>query len=419
VTPVLENETGHRFPHTLPDGDTIIFSARQRQFDPDRAKIVTVSLSTGKREDLGTGSTDVHASPTGHLLYVQAGKLIAVPVDLEKLEITGEATTVVDEVVVQLNTGAAQFAVSPKGHLAWVKGDLSGDEVSLARVDRTGTRTSILETTKLHRHPALSPDDKRLLVDAIGTDVGGAWLMSTEGTEQRRLTNSPNIGIWSPDGRWVSNRNEDPREWNILRIESMDGSTSGVDAVRIPEGSLTPTAVTSDGAIAYTVRNPNGDLDAWTVETSASSKPEPFLVGPDDEGGVVFSPDGRYAAYVSNRTGDFEVFVTTFPDKSATWQVSTNGGSEVVWRRDGKEIFFRAGQYLVAVPVTLDPSFHAGTPVVLFQVPYEGVLGHPEVPNYDAAVDGSWFLMALSPELGETASDLRVALNWAETSGRR
>jgi serine/threonine-protein kinase len=412
-TTVLGSETGHRFPHTLPDGDTIVFSARQLQFDPDRATIATISLSSGERKDVGSGSADVRASSTGHLLYVQAGKLIAVPFDLEKLEITGEAATVVEGVVVQLNTGAAQLAVSPKGHLVWAKGDMSGDKVTIARVDRAGGRTSILETTKLHRHPVLSPDDKRMVVMAIGPDVGGAWLMSTEGTEQRRLTSSPSIAVWSPDGRWASSRNSDSSEWNLARIESVDGSTPGVDAVSIEEGNLTPSALTATGVLAYTIVKPDGDLDVWTVDTSTGGTPEPFLVGPDSEGGVAFSPDGRYAAYVSNRTGDFEVFVTTFPDRSATWQVSTTGGSEVVWRRDGKEIFFRSGQDMVAVPVTLDPSFHAGTPVVLFQGSYEGVLGNPGVPNYDAAVDGSWFLMSISPELGETAADLRIALNWA------
>ena len=125
-----------------------------------------------------------------------------------------------------------------------------------------------------------------------------------------------------------------------------------------------------------------------------------------------FSPDGRYAVYVSDRSGQFEVYVTTFPDQASTWQISTEGGSEPVWRRDGREITYRSGNRLMSVPVSLDPTFRAESPSVLMDYPYDGLLGSPGVPNYDVSRDGSWFVFVDNPDLNQEARQVEIALDW-------
>ncbi len=412
-TKLLPGEFDHRFPHALPDGDTILFSAWSMPFDPDRAKMAAVSLSTGKRTDIGPGGMDVLYSPPGYLLYVQAGKLLSAPFDLNRLKITGEARVILDHVVTQMNTGAAQFAVSPQGNLAWIQGGSVGNDVRLVRVSRKGVATTIFKTNTARRFPRLSPDDRKLLVLAVTGEAAGTWLMSIDGKEQRHLSEAE-LATWFPDGRrWVgSSRNL------ALIVDSVDGTYPPRQLIPSSPRMLAPTSVSATGTIAYDFFGPKGIRDVWLVDSKGGA-PKPFLVGPADEGGMQFSPDGRYVAYVSNRSGQFEVYVTSFPDKSATWQISTSGGSEVVWQRDGKEITYRSGPSLIAVPVTTQPTFHAGNPSVLFHVPYDGLLGGPDEPDYDVARDGSWFVMVNNPDFNVPAPTVQMALDWQKVEAAK
>jgi len=408
LTQLLPDERNHRFPHALPDGDTILFTSWKPPFDVERSGIVALSLATGKRREVGSASHDVRYSPSGHLLYVQAGRLLAVPFDLGRLEITGPARAILDHVMLQKNTGAAQFAVSRAGALAWAAGELVGNEVRVTRVDRNGNRTTIFETDSVRRHPKLSPDGSRFLVEAIGPEVDGEWLESIDGNSHRRLStvSRVNYGRWLADGGWVYSSDA-----GTLVADSIDGSSPPRELVPASADVSTPTGASASGTIAYDVFSKQRGLEGWLVDLE-KGQPRPFLSSPANEGGVTFSPDGRYVAYVSDRSGDFEVYVTSYPDKAGLWQISTAGGSEVVWRRDGQEIAFRSGSDLVTVPVTTDPTFHAGTPTVLFHVPYEGVLGTPNLPNYDESRDGGWFLMTENPDLNRPSASVEIAFDW-------
>ncbi len=408
LTKLLPGEWNHRFPHALPDGDTILYTAWKQPFDVDRSTLFALSLKTGKQKEIGATSHDVVYSPAGYLLYVQAGHLLAVPFDPGKLEITGPARAILDHVMVQKNTGAAELAVSSTGALAWAAGELVGDKVRLMRVDRGGKGTPILEAHTPRRFPRLSPDERSFLVEAIGPEVNGEWLVSIDGRARRLLRRDTYFARWLPDGRWIY-----PDGSGSLFADSVDGSSPRRE---LGEASATavrmPTGVTSDGkVVAYGTFGQTGSLDARLVDVP-SGKSRPFLTGPANEGGVTFSQDGRYVAYVSDRSGDFEVYVTSYPDQGSTWQLSNAGGSEVLWRRDGKEIVYRSGNDLTAVPVTTEPTFHAGNPTVLFHVPYDGVLGSPNVPNYDESRDGSWFLMTENPDLNQPSGDIQIAFDW-------
>ncbi|HYA63131.1 MAG TPA: protein kinase, partial [Candidatus Sulfotelmatobacter sp.] len=413
-TRLLPGEHNHRYPHVLPDGDSILFSAWSQPFDPDRAKIVIMSLSTGKRKDIGMGSMDVLYSPPGYLLYVQAGRLLAVPFDLRKLEINGEPRAILDHVLTQRNTGAAEFAVSPQGNLAWIQGASVGDDVRVVRVDRQGAQLPIFTADTVRRYPHLSPDDRKFLVGAIGPEVDGEWLVSADGKEQRHLSRENLRAAWLPDGRrWVGTSPD-----RVLFVDSVDGTSPRRELVSPSSGIVGTSSVSATGTVAYSVLGPKGTINTWLVDAKGGAS-RPFLIGPADEGGVQFSPDGRYVAYVSNRSGQFEVYVTSFPDKAATWQISTAGGSEVVWQRDGKEIAFRSGSNMVGVPVTTHPTFQAGSPSILFHVPYDGVLGAPYTPNYDIARDGSWFLMIENTDLNQSAPNVEMALDWPDVLGKK
>jgi serine/threonine-protein kinase len=167
-----------------------------------------------------------------------------------------------------------------------------------------------------------------------------------------------------------------------------------------------PTSWSSRSVMAFHERKPNGERDIWTV--GEDGVPTPFLLTPFDERSPRFSPDGRWLAYVSNESGRNEVYVQPFPGPGRKWLVSTDGGSDPVWSRDGRELFYRLGDQLMAVSVTPSGDFGADRPRRLFETRFDpGVNG----PNYDVSPDGKWFLMPRS-EQGPTRDELHLVLNW-------
>jgi eukaryotic-like serine/threonine-protein kinase len=123
------------------------------------------------------------------------------------------------------------------------------------------------------------------------------------------------------------------------------------------------------------------------------------------------SPDGRWLAYTSNQSGRFEVYVHAFPEGGARWQISSDGGTEPVWVRNGRDLFFRNGDKMIAVDVTTDPRFRAGKPRLLFEGRYEA---YPLTTNYDVAPDGQRFLMVKTREPAPAPAQFNVVLNWFE-----
>jgi len=407
-----KGEWGHRFPQFLPDGDTVIFTAHSDNFNLDTGSVHAVSLSNGKRRHVLEASADVRVSPTGHLVYVQASTMVAVPFDAGRLEVLGPAFPVIEGVAVQVNTGAAQFAISNSGRLAYVPGEPMGDDVRLVLADREGQRTELVGTNTLHRHPRFSPDGKRFIVVAIGKNRGGVWAAELSSMDLQRLTSESNVSVWSQDGSRIFSFNSMEQGNNIF-WKTVDGGREEILLTDEPDFLQVVTDIGADGTLAYDRRSNTEGIDSWIVSTSGDVSPEPFLEGPDNDTGVRFSPDQKYAVFVSDRSKRFEVYVTTYPDKERTWQISSDGGSQPVWSADGSELFFRSGEKMMAASIDLDPTFRAGTPRVLFQGSYEGLLGEPGFANFDASPDGQRFLMIYSPELDARREVAHVVLGWS------
>jgi serine/threonine-protein kinase len=172
-------------------------------------------------------------------------------------------------------------------------------------------------------------------------------------------------------------------------------------------GPQFPTSWSPDGStLAFHERKPNGERDIWVV--SPGSDPVPFLLTPFDERSPRFSPDGKWLAYVSDESGRNDVYVQPFPGPGPKWLVSTDGGIDPVWSRDGHELFYRKDDEMMAVSVAPKGEFSASRPRRLFEIRFDA---GDDGPNYDVSRDGKWFVMPRAAQ-GPTPGELHLVLNW-------
>jgi serine/threonine-protein kinase len=236
------------------------------------------------------------------------------------------------------------------------------------------------------------------------------WVLDSDRTALTRLTFDGvyRNGAWSPDGEY-------------LAVNSVRGGYSNVyrmlaDGTREPE-QLTATELSSnvnswspDGqAIVFTERHPDTGHDLMLVDADGSREPRFFLQTRFNEGAAKFSPDGTWLAYVSDETGQAEIYVRPYPGPGRKWQISSDGGTEPVWSRNGRELFYRDGYAMMSVDVGRGAEPAPGRPKLLFERPFRKSLW---MPNYEIANDGR-FIMIEEGGGNTTSPEIRILTNWA------
>jgi serine/threonine-protein kinase len=255
---------------------------------------------------------------------------------------------------------------------------------------------------------------------AIAEEQGAqVWLYNLEETLTRLTFEglANNVPAWTPDGKriaFLSSKEEPPSIfWQLA-----DGS-GGLERLTTTNQFLdAPLSFTPDGQLlAFIESDPSTGYDIWVMRMS-DRKVQPFIRTPFNESAPQFSPDGHWMAYVSNESGPNEIYVQAYPGPGGKWQISTEGGTEPVWSRNGRELFYRNGNKMMAVDVATQPSFTGGKPRLLFEGPY--VPTPATFPNYDVSSDGQRFLMLKPSESAEAApTQINVVLNWFEELKRR
>jgi eukaryotic-like serine/threonine-protein kinase len=216
---------------------------------------------------------------------------------------------------------------------------------------------------------------------------------------------------WTPDGKRIAFGSTKEGQQNLF-WQLADGS-GGLERLNIAEHREAPISWSPNGQLlAFVDIDPTTSRDIWVLRMS-DRKAQPFLRTTFNESGPRFSPDGRWLAYVSDESGRYEVYVQPYPGPGGKWQISTDGGTEPIWNRNGRELFYRSGDKMMAVDIATQPSFIAGKPRMLFEGPYLPAPG--TVPNYDVSPDGQRFLM-LKPveQAGAAPTQINVVLNWSE-----
>jgi len=403
-----------RWPHILPGSQAVLFASIAR----NESEIRVRSLSSAEEEILVSGAEFPHYASTGHLLYVADGVLWAVGFDAEQLEITGDAVPVVDGVMLkglrQTGMGAANVDISENGTLIYRPSGTGNDETStLVLVHRGGREEPLDLGFETYGRPRLSPDGSRLAVEITGANLTNTdiWVGEVNGSGLRQLTFDPapdRYAVWTRDGRRVVFHSE--RDGGGLFSKLADG-TGTVERLLSDPGFMQLYFVTPD----------ENDLVYFR------SDPEPALVGlslrPDSDGdarvlelevGILaaISPDGRWLAFNSDETGDFEVYVQPYPNPDgAKWRVTFGGGRDPVWSHDGGELFYQNDTTMFALAVTTEPAFSTAPAVALFDGAYVDSLGR----WYDVGPDGR-FLMVKPGWLGDGRETpvIHVVLNWFE-----
>ncbi len=405
-------EISHYHPRFLPDGRHFLYLANSPQ--RESAGIYVGSLDKQEPKRLVSADTSAEYTPPGYLLFLRERTLMAQGFDADKLALTGEPFSVAEQVD-RLGGGArfALFSVSQTGVLAYRTG--LSDSSQLTWFDREGKPIGTIGPAGSYNSPWLSPDEKRVAFGRQEPQGGGSdiWLMEIARGNLTRFTFDPagdQSPIWSPDGsRIVFNSDRE----GVLNLYQKAASGAGNDeALLKSDYAKIPNDWSADGRLIL-YQTGAQTTDIWVLPLSGEQKPFPFLQTEFNEGWGRFSPDGKWIAYSSNESGSWQVYVQSFPASGGKWMISTDGGAQPQWRRDGKELFYiSSDRKLMTVDVKGNGStFEAAVPKALFDLR----LQTPALPGprnfYIAAADGKRFLVASVSEERIT-TPTTVVLNW-------
>jgi Tol biopolymer transport system component len=378
---------------------------------PQPQGIFAWSLAGGKPSSLLPDASSAVFVPRGksgvpdQLLFLRGETLMAQPIDAEKAELRGGAAPVADHVGNLGNPRNPAFSASATGVLVFGRG-VSADH-ELVWLDRAGKKLqTVSKPFSQSGNPVIriSSDDSRAIVPVAGASGTDLWIAELNRNTLSRFTfDGSSSGIWSPDGRRVLWTANDGNRY----LRAADGS--GKDELLFkapPPGTGFVSDWSSDGKrIAFAGFNDKLGLNVWLVEPDGDRKPYPYNESRFTQTWNAISPDGQWMAYESDQPGQFEILVESIPAGHGRLQISTEGGDWPVWRRDGKELFFRQGTKIMAAPIRLTKaSVEAGKPQALFDVPAD--------TRFQVSRDGQRFLIAMPVEGATGAAPLTVDTDW-------
>ena len=433
-----KHEATNRFGQLLPGDEAFVFTASEDNNEWENATIQVQTIKGGKRKTLVTGGYFGRYMPasdgTGYLVYVHEGSIFAAPMDLKRLELTGPASPVLEDVSIHANNGFPQLGFTPTGTLVYVAGSSTRDKRLIAFVDSSGNVQALPAAPAEYVNVRPSPDGTLIAVGIL--DASGNNLSVYEWGKNRmnRLTFIKGVGVntptWTPDSKHI-----------VFPVISKASSGSGLYWMRadgagepqlILEGSSNlPYSFSSDGKrLAYAhVQGP--EFGIWTLpldmtdpERPKPGKPELFLTSKSLMLCPAFSPDGRWIAYTSQDTQPSHVFVRPFPGNSSglggKWQISTDGGQRGTWSRSGNELVYLSS--VARGPVVAPYTVQGDSFIASQSRPWSGkfpaalLQGPPELMP-----DGRHFVVILSASQPntETQTHINFLLNFSDELRRR
>lgn len=413
----------NRWPVFLPDGNHFLYTSVDFGADlhSEANAIYVAALDSREHRRLVTSNGNAAYIPAGYLLFSRNGTLMAQRFDADRLQLTGEAFAITNEVEYLSSVARALFSVSENGTLVYQSG--SGATFSqLAWFDHEGKQIGTLGPPARYANPRLSPDGKRVAVDIDDTQSSNTdvWLIEANHQVPFRFTFDPSqdeAPLWSHDGRrilWLSDRGG--RNGFFLKASDGSGnekSLTGSAGVDLSFASA-PSDWSPDGRFVFYTDLQEGDvLHLWVLPMNGARKPYRFLPGASADVEGQFSPDGRWVAYSSNESGRWQVYVAPFPGPGSKYEISTDGGQQPRWGRAGKELFFLSrDRRLMTTAVKAGATFEFSAPTALFETRAHEPLTAEEFFTYDVSADGQRILINVNAEQNNPPP-VDIVLNWA------
>ncbi len=422
-------ETDQVYPELLPGGKALLFTVRNmEQPSFDEADIAVLKLASGERKILVKQGTDAHYVSSGHLVFMRAGVLLAVPFDAERLEVTGAAVPVVDKVLENPRIGAGQYAVSKDGLLVYIPGGVTYGEHELVFVDKAGNVKPLTANKLPYEDFTISPDGKYIAATIEGP-ITNTWLHDIARDTETRF----NFGIenrdptWTPDGKRIAYSGYKDGKYAVF-WKPIDGSAPEEalieDGQNVDAWFFTPDG----GTLLYARYQFSGEQNIGALPLNDRQHPHMIFPAKYSVEWAILSPDGKWIAYDSDESGRPEVYVAPYPALEPRERISTDGGLHPLWARDGRELYYRRGANpeemeqrflgqktrVMAVTIETKPAFKAGQPRMLFEGPYFE-------SGHDIAVtpDGKGFVLIRENDTQTGPRGIEVVVNWPEELRQR
>jgi Tol biopolymer transport system component len=455
ITHLDAAQSGHFWPHFLPDGRHYLYTAWSGQ--PANRGIFVGNLDSkdnGARV-LAVGSNAGYADP-GYLVFHREAAVYAQRFDATRLSVSGDPIRIADEITYDGANGLGHFAVSRSGVLAYnfssagsagAQGDAQADlsEWQLSWISRSGGLLERVGTPGVYRGVEVSPDTKRVAVHRHDANGGDIYVIEPRGSDTRLTFDASqhnSMPIWSPDGSRIVYASLRKAKWGLYQnLSSGSGTEEMLFESDLP---ATPMSWSPDGKrLVFWVQDGKTGGDIWVL-TFEDKKAAKLIATPFNETHPQISPDGKWIAFTDNsKDGRNEIYVQPFPAGAGRYQISNNGGDWPRWRKDGKELFYHS------IGNTQAPGINSGAQPVygpLFSAPInaEGASLVPGPPaevvifpalnlthsggayhTYAVSPDGQRFLIAqfAPPTTGagtgqvgpDTFGGLTIATNWVTT----
>jgi Tol biopolymer transport system component len=412
---------GHSFPYFFPDGRHFLFHSSG---SAEGRGLYVGSLDGSEPRRLIDADTSGFVTASDHLLFVRQGTLFAQSFDVARLEPHGTPVAIADRLAIDNNLDVAAVSVASTDSFVYRSGGASGQR-QLIWFDRTGAQVGTVggpDAAALF-NPDLSRDERSVVFNRT-VDNQEIWIAESARGILRRFTFDPSaeqMPAWSPDGKWVAYSSNRKSMFNLYR-KPANGPGSEELLLETADNKF-PMGFSPDGRyLLYRSTAPGPNWDLWVLPLVGDRKPFPIVQTPSQEMMAEFSPDEHWIAYQSNESGQYEIYVQPFPDPGTRVQISTTGGSQPRWRRDGKELFYVAlDGHMMAARMSLGPNrqldaLSASERLFMTRVA-GGPVPSPQKQQYAVSPDGQRFLINSRTE--ETAtSPITLVLNWKPTTTR-